>query len=81
MKKVFITGGSGTVGEAFIAQNCDKYEFLSYARNEKIQVALKRKYPNIKITMGAVEDAVDLTIAIRQFQPEIIVHCQCFKTR
>ena len=79
MKKVLITGGSGTVGEAFIAENYGKYDFLSYARNEKMQVALKRKYPSIKIIMGAVEDAVDLNIAVRQFRPQIIVHCAALK--
>ena len=79
MKKVFVTGGSGTVGESFIAENYNKFQFLSYARNEKMQVALKRKYPNIKIIMGAVEDATDLNIAVRQFEPEIIIHCAALK--
>ena len=44
-----------------------------------MQVALKRKYPNIKIIMGAVEDATDLNIAVRQFEPEIIIHCAALK--
>ena len=78
-KKVFITGGSGTIGQSFIAENYGKFEFLSYARSEKMQVALKRNYPDISITMGAVEDAVGLMIAVRQFQPDIIIHCAALK--
>ena len=54
MKKVFITGGSGTVGEAFIQKYQTEYEFYSFSRNEKMQVALKRKYPQINIILGAV---------------------------
>ena len=42
MKKVFITGGSGTVGEAFISNFYNQYKFYSYSRNEKMQVSLKK---------------------------------------
>ena len=51
MKSVFITGGSGTVGHSFIEQYYGQYEFVSYSRNEKMQVALKRAFPDIKIIL------------------------------
>ena len=35
MEKIFITGGSGTVGMSFIEQYYEKYKFFSYSRNEK----------------------------------------------
>ena len=79
MRKVFITGGSGTIGQSFIEENYGKFDFMSFARNEKMQVALKRNYPEINITMGSVEDAVDLVVAVRKFQPDMIIHCAALK--
>ena len=51
MKKIFITGGTGTVGRAFIDKFYNDYKFYSFARNEKQQVALKRAYPKVEIIM------------------------------
>ncbi len=34
-EKVLITGGSGTVGTAFIKEFYGKYRFISYSRNER----------------------------------------------
>ena len=48
MKNLFITGGSGTVGKAFIENNIDKYNIFSFSRNEKAQVSLKRNFPQIQ---------------------------------
>lgn len=79
MEKIFVTGGSGTVGSSFIEYNYDHYQFMSYSRNEKMQVALKRKFPKIDISMGSVEDAVDLKSAIRNFAPDKILHCAALK--
>ena len=53
MKKVFITGGSGTVGMNFIEFNINKYKIYSYSRNEKSQVALKRAYKDVEIILGS----------------------------
>ena len=35
MKKIFITGGTGTVGKAFITKYYKEYKFYSFSRNEK----------------------------------------------
>ena len=48
MKKVFITGASGTVGSIFIKNNINKYHFYSYSRNEKAQVLLKRMFNKVR---------------------------------
>ena len=52
MKKIFITGGSGTVGTTFIKKYYNDYKFYSYSRGEKSQVSLKRKFPNILQFLG-----------------------------
>lgn len=79
MKKVFITGGSGTIGSSFIKKYYKKFSFLSYSRNEKMQVALKRQFPNIDIVLGSVEDKLALSNAMRKFKPDYVIHAAALK--
>lgn len=79
MKKVIITGGSGTVGQAFIKNNYDKYKFVSFSRNEKSQVALKRKFPKVDIILGSVEDKNHYSNLVYKVRPEIIIHSAALK--
>ena len=70
MKKIFITGGSGTVGSNFIEFNLTNYKIYSYSRNEKSQVALKRNFPQVEIILGSVEDKINLNV---ESNPEILI--------
>ncbi len=79
MKKIFITGGSGTIGSSFIKKYYNEYSFVSYSRNEKMQVALKRKFPKVKIILGSIEDKMSLTNAVRNVKPDIIIHAAALK--
>lgn len=79
MKKVFITGGSGTIGSAFIEKYSDRYEFYSYCRNESMQVALKRKFPNVHIILGSIEDENRLCWEVSKVDPDIIIHTAALK--
>ena len=79
MKKVFITGASGTVGNTFIKNNLNKFQFYSYSRNEKAQVLLKRMYNNVEIILGSVEDTLSLNNCISKIKPDIIIHAAAMK--
>ena len=79
MKKVFITGGSGTVGSSFIKKNYNQYKFYSYSRNEKSQVELKRKFPAVEIILGSIENRTFLIDKILECQPDIIIHAAALK--
>ena len=79
MKRVFITGGSGTVGSIFIEHNIEKYQITSYSRNEKAQVALKRRFPKIDILLGSVEDKFTLENALRSVKPDVLIHAAALK--
>ena len=79
MKKIFITGGSGTVGSSFIEQNINEYKIYSYSRNEKSQVALKRAFPKVEIILGSVEDEFNLENSVRLVKPDIIIHAAALK--
>ena len=79
MKKILITGGSGSVGSAFIKKYYNDYKFYSYCRNEKSQVSLKRRFPNIEIILGSVEDYPAIMTAVQQTKPDIIIHAAALK--
>jgi UDP-N-acetylglucosamine 4,6-dehydratase/5-epimerase len=79
VEKLIITGGSGTVGESFIENNIDKYEIYSFSRNEKAQVALKRKYSKVNIILGSVVNKYDLDSSLKQIKPNIIIHAAALK--
>jgi FlaA1/EpsC-like NDP-sugar epimerase len=79
MKKIFITGGSGTVGSSFIKEYRNDYLFSSYSRNEKMQVALKRTFNEIEIHLGAIEDYEALLRALRSVEPDIVIHAAALK--
>ncbi|MBJ25244.1 MAG: UDP-N-acetylglucosamine 4,6-dehydratase (inverting) [Flavobacteriaceae bacterium] len=79
MKKIFITGGSGTVGSSFIEKNINEYKIYSYSRNEKSQVALKRAFPKVEIILGSVEDEFNLENSVRLVKPDIIIHAAALK--
>lgn len=79
MKKVLITGASGTVGTAFIQKYYDKYKFYSYSRNEKMQVSLKREFENVEIILGAIEDKFELLATFNRVKPDIVIHAAALK--
>ena len=79
MKKIFITGGSGTVGTAFIKKYYNDYKFYSYSRGEKSQVSLKRKFPNIEIIIGGIEEKNYLISQVIKTNPDIIIHAAALK--
>ena len=74
MKKIFITGGSGTVGRSFIKKYQKDFKFFSYARGEKSQVALKRLFPEIEIIIGGVENLNLLTSEIIKIKPDVVIN-------
>lgn len=79
MKKILITGGSGTIGSAFIKKYCNDYHITSYSRNEKSQVALKRKFQEVELILGSVDDLYELEQAYRISKPDIVIHSAALK--
>lgn len=79
MKRVLITGGSGTVGRAFIETYYERYQFISYSRNEKKQAALKSRFDKIELLMGSVEDRSDVINAFMKIKPDIVIHAAALK--
>jgi UDP-N-acetylglucosamine 4,6-dehydratase len=79
LKTLLLTGGSGTIGSAFISRYINKYKIISFSRNEKSQVSLKRKFPEVEIFLGSIEDDLELEQAFRKYKPEIVIHAAALK--
>lgn len=79
MKTILVTGGSGTIGSEFIRQNINHFNIVSIARNEKSQVALKRKFPEVEIVIGSIENTYVLETAYRKYNPDIVIHSAALK--
>lgn len=79
MKKVLITGASGTVGTAFIKKYYNNFKFYSYSRNEKMQVSLKREFDNVEIILGSIEDKYNLFNTFSSIKPDIVIHAAALK--
>ena len=75
--KVLITGGTGTVGKALIAQNDNEY--ISISRNEENIANLKRDYPNVKCYVGNIEDKSLLLRVFKEVKPDVVVHSAAMK--
>ena len=75
--KVLITGGTGTVGKALIAQNNNEY--ISVSRNEESITNLKREYPNVKCFVGNIEDKSLLLRVFKDVKPDVVIHAAAMK--
>ena len=75
--KVLVTGGTGTVGKALIAQNDNEY--ISVSRNEENIANLKRLYPEVKCYVGNIEDKSLLLRVFKDVKPDVVVHAAAMK--
>ena len=80
-KRVLITGGSGTIGRAFIRNYYnDLISFYSLSRNENSQVELSRDYPKMPLQiLGNIEDKLTVYRAFEEIKPDIVIHAAAVK--
>ena len=80
-KRVLITGGSGTIGRAFIRNYYnDLISFYSLSRNENSQMILSRDYPKIPLQfLGNIEDKLTVYRAFEEIKPDIVIHAAAVK--
>lgn len=79
MKKVLITGGSGTVGTAFIDQYYNDYEFYNFSRGEEKIANLARNYPKVKNIIGDICNLDQLINTFEKIKPDIVIHAAALK--
>jgi len=79
MKKVLITGGSGSIGKAFIKKYYDLYEFYNISRGEKLQAELKDEFPLVTNYTASIEDECALYSVYDKVKPDIVIHTAAMK--
>ena len=79
MKRVLITGGSGSLGRSFIKEYYDKYEFFSISRGEMLQSSLHDEFPNVKNFVGCITDTCFIHSVYEKVKPDIVIHAAAMK--
>ena len=76
--KILITGGSGTIGKAFIKQ-FPEHNYLNVSRNEKFLTDLMREHPKTKNYIGNIEDKEFLIRVFKDIKRDIVIHAAAMK--
>jgi len=77
MKKILITGGSGTLGQALVKRLYESYQLTIFSRSESLQARMRQQYPQCRYVLGDVRDR-DL-IAATVAGHDIVIHAAAMK--
>lgn len=78
-RKVLITGGSGTVGLAFIEKYYDEFEFINISRSELRIASLVRKFPRVKSYAVDILDMNQIKEIFQEVKPDVVIHAAALK--
>jgi|ETNmetMinimDraft_26_1059896.scaffolds.fasta_scaffold30083_1 UDP-N-acetylglucosamine 4,6-dehydratase len=78
-KNILVTGGSGSIGRAFISRYYREFNFFNLSRNEGSQTKLKRTFPNVTNYIGSIEDGESVCRAFEKARPDIVIHAAAMK--
>ena len=77
---LLITGGTGTIGRAYIKNYSDHFNVYSFSRDENKQTHLIRNYPSVKGQfLGNVEDKETLFRVYEKINPDVVIHAAAVK--
>src|SRR3990167_10897569 len=83
MKRIFITGGGGSIGSELVRQLCRKNKIFILDQNETatfdLTEELKLKGHWVNCRVGDVRDYETVNDVFSDFKPEIIFHCAALK--
>lgn len=79
MKKILITGGTGTVGSAFIKRYYNDYKFYSISRGEEKIAELNSKFPNVTTLIRDIENLDQIINTFESIKPDIVIHAAALK--
>ncbi len=79
MKKILITGGTGTVGSAFIKRYYNDYQFYSISRGEEKIAELNSKFPNVTTLIRDIENLDQIINTFESIKPDIVIHAAALK--
>jgi UDP-N-acetylglucosamine 4,6-dehydratase/5-epimerase len=76
--RILITGGSGTIGKAFIRE-FPEHTYYNISRNEKFLTDLTREHPKTKSYIGNIENEGFLMRVFNSVRPDVVIHTAAMK--
>ena len=76
--RILITGGSGTIGKAFIRE-FPEHTYYNVSRNEKFLTDLMREHSKVKNFIGNIEDERFLMRVFNSVKPDVVIHAAAMK--
>ena len=76
--RILITGGSGTIGKAFIKE-FPEHTYYNVSRNEKFLTDLMREHSKVKNFIGNIEDEGFLMRVFNSVKPDVVIHAAAMK--
>ena len=78
--KVLITGGTGTIGRAYVKNYSEFFDVYSLSRDENKQTQLQRSFPEVVGQyLGNVEDKETVFRVYEDVKPDIVIHAAAVK--
>lgn len=77
MRKLVITGGTGSLGRTLVPKLQDKYSLVVFSRNEYDQWQMEQNYPGVRYILGDVRDLAALRRAFSGAQ--YVIHAAALK--
>ena len=78
--KVLITGGTGTIGRAYVKNYSEFFDVYSLSRDENKQTQLQRSFPEVVGQyLGNVEDKETVFRVYEEVKPDIVIHAAAVK--
>ncbi len=78
--KVLITGGTGTIGRAYVKNYAEFFDVYSLSRDENKQTQLQRAFPEVVGQyLGNVEDKETVFRVYEEVKPDIVIHAAAVK--
>jgi len=79
LKKILLTGGTGTIGKAFIKNYINEYEFYNISRGGEVLINLSREFPDVINFIGELNDLSFLNKVFKKVSPDIVIHLSALK--
>lgn len=77
--RILITGGSGTVGSAFIREYRDRYQFAVLSRNEQLSAKFSQEFPEVPCYLANVDNREQLFHVYEKVRPNAVIHAAAIK--
>lgn len=78
-RKVLITGGTGTVGQAFMHRFADDFEFINVSRNKSSDAFADNTIPRLQSHVADIQHLDELCELFESVKPDIVIHAAAMK--